>query len=82
LLGGRSFIVLAPLSQAKRPFGEKPPSMSRELFRVDSALRKPIHLPRLAEETAGSAVLWAFALVIRHGPLVWRGGAFRPTDRA
>jgi hypothetical protein len=68
LLGGRSFIVLAPLSQANRTFGEEPPPMSRELFRVDSALRKPVHLPRLAEEAAGSAVLWTFAFVIRHHP--------------
>lgn len=30
-------------------------------------LGKAVHLPRLAEKTAGPAILWTFTLVICHG---------------
>ena len=40
--------------------------MIREGLGVRLVLRKAVYLPRLAEKTAGPAILWTLTLVIRH----------------
>ena len=43
-----------------------PAAVIRERLSVYPVLGKPVHLPRLAEETAGPAIFWTLTLVMRH----------------
>jgi hypothetical protein len=65
MLGGRSFKV-SLLSSAHRALGKQPAPMISELLAADSGLRKPVHLPGLAHETASAPILGPFTLVMGH----------------